>query len=58
MLLCRLFQYPPPPTLCIATPLSDLVDNGAIPPLLWDMLAPPWRPVYLERESGTDSVVV
>ena len=28
---------------------GDLVDNGAIPLLLWDMLAPTWRPVYLER---------
>ena len=28
---------------------GDLVDNGAIPLLLWDMLAPTWLSVYFKK---------
>ena len=55
MLCCGMYGHfliaPPPPPLIRTGVMrwGGLVDNGAIPLLLWDMLAPTWRPVYLER---------
>ena len=46
----RSFSYWSPPLIRRGVMRwGDLVDNGAIPLLLWDMLAPTWRLVYLEK---------